>query len=677
MTNISEYVINGTGSRWTVGTIILVQLITFNETGGPAAMIGFGLAAFYAVLASLCKSGTKAVQISYIRTTHRVDFFCLFLAKWMDILALFSACAIVVRTLSSSLDAMTGGVARMYILGRNSAANEPWPDVIGVVVIFILTGMFMLGLENSRIFAVLMTTAVLSTTVVIVIVTGFKGDFTQFSSQLILPNGLVGLLSGSAIATFSFSNDSLNGNFVQRSFGLVTIILVLLSSELICGCFTTLTNFSVNHAYEAVPLLYILEVKDFHKLIPAVACLLVLICSSALLELFPEMYTQIAQLTKSEWRILAKQIGYESRDSGNPTLTIFTGGSLCAMLAFACPLENLTYILAASHIFATLLRSFHFLYHPLRPHYLEQQNDSSSLVYSRLSNGTNYKSRNCTGSLRKHIWCLRKYTNVCSSSSSAVAHRIFTANREPSPSRPLNNEENEREWLLLGEPSSPKDPHSKAPCIVESSVLSDQISDIECITLAKPENMDTEDSSTDIDAIVDEYKQKVKISTAGPLDRKSARVPTANSWYLAIIFIVMIVLGCVITAAGLMLLEKIVIIVGLNVSLISGIVLWLFPRYSQANTARPSLITCIVTLLASCILFASSVTLSWPALLLWFLVGFLLFIRCDTWCCLCLETPNIRLHGGVGGLSAMSTTTILTSRPSQGSFGHSQLVCQS
>lgn len=85
------------------------------------------------------------------------------------------------------------------------------------------------------------------------------------------------------------------------------------------------------------------------------------------------MYTEIVQLTTSDWRILAKQIGYENRDSGSPTLTIFTGGSLCAMLAFACPLENLTYILAASSVLATLLRSFHFLYLPFRPHYLAQQ----------------------------------------------------------------------------------------------------------------------------------------------------------------------------------------------------------------------------------------------------------------------------------------------------------------
>lgn len=31
--------------------------------------------------------------------------------------------------------------------GRNSSSNEPWPDVLGVTVVFLVTGMFMLGLE--------------------------------------------------------------------------------------------------------------------------------------------------------------------------------------------------------------------------------------------------------------------------------------------------------------------------------------------------------------------------------------------------------------------------------------------------------------------------------------------------------------------------------------------------
>lgn len=114
----------------------------------------------------------------------------------------------------------------------------------------------------------------------------------------------------------------------------------------------------------------VLEKQDFHKVEPAVACLLVLACSGSFLELFSEMFGLIVKLSTSEWKILARQIGYENNDSGSPVLAIFTGGSLCAMLAFACPLQNLVYILAASHLSSGIIRAIYLLYSPFRPKYM-------------------------------------------------------------------------------------------------------------------------------------------------------------------------------------------------------------------------------------------------------------------------------------------------------------------
>lgn len=122
-----------------------------------------------------------------------------------------------------------------------------------------------------------------------------------------------------------------------------------------------------SHDYETVPILRVLETKDLHKMIPAIGCLYVIACSAALLEIFTETFQIIVRFATSEWKILLKQISYESRDSGNPVLAIFVCGSLVAILAFACPMQNMTYIIAGSQLTAGLLRAFYFLYAPFRP----------------------------------------------------------------------------------------------------------------------------------------------------------------------------------------------------------------------------------------------------------------------------------------------------------------------
>lgn len=107
--------------------------------------------------------------------------------------------------------------------------------------------------------------------------------------------------------------------------------------------------------------------KDLHKLIPAIGCLYVIACSAALLEVFTEAFQIVVRLATSEWKILLKQISYESRESGSPVLAIFVSGSLVAILAFACPLQNMTFVIAGAQLIAGLLRASYFLYAPFRP----------------------------------------------------------------------------------------------------------------------------------------------------------------------------------------------------------------------------------------------------------------------------------------------------------------------
>lgn len=129
------------------------------------------------------RTATRNIQIGYLRAAHKFDFFVLYLATCMDILALLVACGTVARTMSTCLDAMTGGLARIYILGRNSPQNEPWPDVLGVGVVFVITGMFMLGLENTKIFMVLMASSVLGTTCVLSGMAWSKGERSYWKME--------------------------------------------------------------------------------------------------------------------------------------------------------------------------------------------------------------------------------------------------------------------------------------------------------------------------------------------------------------------------------------------------------------------------------------------------------------------------------------------------------------
>lgn len=112
---------------------------------------------------------------------------------------------------------------------------------------------------------------------------------------------------------------------------------------------------------------------------------------------------------------------------------------------------------------------------------------------------------------------------------------------KPKPRTKKRNEEMEREWLLLGEPASPRN-----TIILDSEQDTptgpDNTTNLDAEQLQSPtrnemiESSSESDSSTDIDAVVDEYRQKVEFTTSGPTE-KVLRIPSAESWRLSMVLL--------------------------------------------------------------------------------------------------------------------------------------------
>ncbi|XP_023173290.2 uncharacterized protein LOC111601091 [Drosophila hydei] len=660
---------SGSGARLALGTSIVAYLIAYNEAAAPALVFGTLLASVYSAMAARCKSSLRSLQMPYVRATNKFDFGCLFLATWMDALTAMCACAALARTLSACLDAMTGGLARILILGRNSPANEPWPDVLGVAVVFLVTGMFMLGLEHSKAFSFIMTLGMFGLNAILSAVGWWRGDFVAWSENYFQPNGISSFLLTTALLTYAFPSIFPQQHRGSRTTAIMVFALVCISLLLTAICLSTVVHFKLRDDYVAVPLFNILDESGFHKLVPASACMLLLTSSAAFMEIFPELYGIVVRLATSEWRILSKQISYESSDSGNPVLAVFIAGSLCAMLAFACPLQHLSYCLAASHLTAGFLRAFYLLYTPYRPKFMQPSSSESSLSYSRLSTAPIAKSSS---------------SSSAATSSSRVKRSLWNLglHKQRAMKKPKNKQrtkpEVEKEWLLLGEPTSPCPQREGRD--VESTVLSDSEpppSDFEY-----PDKFDKTDSdtSTDIDAIVDEYRQKIKVTTAGPLER-SVRVPTVSSWRVTIFSIIVIGLGIALCVAGLVLRWAPAAFTGALGVLIVAIMMGIIPQYT-GSVINVSPVLCAMCLLLSVVFFSACAVHAWPGVAVWLLSGLTMLLRCDKYCCNCFDQPtilNAQLIPSVSGKASTSAaagaaTSIRMPRPPKGVISLPQRV---
>lgn len=174
--------------------------------------------------------------------------------------------------------------------------------------------------------------------------------------------------------------------------------------------------------------------------------------------------------------------------------------------------------------------------------------DESSQAYSRLNstdNNNDTKSSKVSSlPKRTSMWFKNKAPSLTAAN---LSKSISKLNKNISNSNGNDgNGEMEKEWLLLGEPSSPTINHADQENInVESSILSDS-TDTDCIMKAE-NNSESDDSEEDIDSVVEEYQQKVKVTTAGLKDT-NIKLPSIGSWRISLFCLFSVIVSATIAA---------------------------------------------------------------------------------------------------------------------------------
>lgn len=268
------------------------------------------------------------------------------------------------------------------------------------------------------------------------------------------------------------------------------------------------------------------------------------------------------------------------------------------------------------------------------------------MSYSRL-NASNVKPSQSAVSL----------ATTTATTAGSVSRRIFRCLSAPKlvvPTRAKknkHNEELEREWLLLGEPQSPRntlifddaqDTSSLSVAIAAAAPRNDAESVCAPDADHKQTSSSDSDSSTDIDAIVDEYRQKVKVTSAGSKE-KIMRIPSEESWKVSIVCVTVTCIGAMVSVIGVA--AESIIALGTGVAgkspfrffesmkiprniknfifavvSIFNFIMCILPRYSHSETS-PSALFCSLTILLESILLGATFVYSWPAIFAWIIAG--------------------------------------------------------
>ncbi|KAM3965399.1 torn and diminished rhabdomeres [Aphomia sociella] len=612
------------GARWTLGALLLAPLAAANSSycAVPAVIL---LAAFITVATITCKDLKKISEIlpppktARGRRERNLRSFADFMTMWMSFLSHLVAVAVCARILSATADHVTGGRTRRWLFGYETRSlGEPWPDVLGVTVVMVVCAMFMCGLEESMMFTFMLLILLYTFSQFFAIVGLINFDITNINMPI--PITIYELFAAGAPISYAFSvimpskeSGSVKKNLLIR----VGLPMVVLSG--LCFLYANMLKGTTIDA--TLPVTTLLEARASGWICPVLAAVTVAGVCLALTELCPLLFTVLVALASPEWKVLTRSMTYESTTTGSPVLAVFTAGSLAAILAFACPLSHMITLMNASHLLGIAVQAFHFVIMRCVP--TAEQKEAGDVEYKRLGiQGTSKVTKPSNGKTKRGLWFI----------PSAIRH---TKTLESIKSKVTTKETEERECLLLDEyagcPAEEIDQMTSCSSGTRDIALTevaDVVSDVE----ASDQEISSGDDSTDIDAVVKEYRDRVQVITATP----EATTPSPPS-----------VRGAKWSGAGavvLLMADTFIAVAFFNETIriymfATGIPLWicgtLICAWQPAHSFSLRKTQCLqgpITMLVA-ILFLTPLLLdSWPAITLFAGAGVVIYARCERWC---------------------------------------------
>ncbi|KAI5644289.1 hypothetical protein NE865_03658 [Phthorimaea operculella] len=555
------------------------------------------------------------------RRERNLRSFADFMAMWMSFLSHLVAVAICARILSATADHVTGGRTRRWLFGYETRAlGEPWPDVLGVTVVMVVCAMFMCGLEESMMFTFMLLILLYIFSQFFAIVGLINLDIANINMPI--PISIYEIFAAGSPIAYAFSI-VVPPKDIETSLKKNILIMIGLPTVVLSGLCFLYTNMLKGTSIDvALPVTTLLEARSADWMCPILAAVTVSGVSLALTELCPLLFTVLVALASPEWKVLTRSMTYESATTGSPVLAVFTAGSLAAILAFACPLSHMITLMNASHLLGIAIQAFHFIIMRCVP--TAEQIEAGDVEYKRLGKESTSKGlvkATASKSKRGSLWFI----------PSSIRH---TKTLESIKSKITVKETEERECLLLDEyQGCPTEEIEQ----MTSSSSTRQIATIDAddtVSYVDPSDheLSSGDDSTDIDAVVKEYRDTIQVVTAMPEASAPAPPCVRGSRWAAV--------GAVIQVTADALIAVAFCIEHIRVPMLAtGVPLWLCgaficawqPAHKLGMRKGQSIEGSIVLL--SALLFLTPLLLdSWPAIILFAGAGVVIYARCERWC---------------------------------------------